>query len=68
MFVGASRRRTGRELSNFGFSARSAVEPSLERHPCGATSSSRPRVPTAHNGSRELPRSGEGAAGPLRAG
>ena len=55
MFVGASRRRTGRELSPLRVHGASAVEPSLERHPCGATASSRTRVPAAHHGLWELP-------------
>ncbi len=41
-----------RVVPNIGFSARSAVEPSLERHPFGATSSSRTRVTAAHHGWR----------------
>ncbi len=41
-----------RVVPNIGFSARSAVEPSLERHPFGATSSSRTRVLAAHHGWR----------------
>ena len=64
MFVGASRRRTGRELSNSGSPARSAVEPSFERHPYRATSSSRPRVPAAHHRQRNanVSRQGGGSA------
>ena len=68
MFVGASRRRTGRELSPLRVHGASAVEPSLERHPFGATSSSRTRVPAAHHGYRELQDPAVRAAGPLRAG
>jgi len=66
-FVGASRRRTGRELSQLRVHGASAVEPSLERHPFGATSSSRTRIPAAHHDWRNftVPRR---AAGPLRAG
>ncbi len=37
-----------RVVPNIGFSARSAVEPSLERHRFAATLSSRTRVPAAH--------------------
>ena len=55
MFVGASRRRTGRELSPLRVHGASAVEPSLERHRFAATSSSRTRVPAAHHGQGELP-------------
>ena len=43
-----------RVVPNSGFSARSAVEPSLERHPFGATSSSRTRVTAAHHDSRNF--------------
>ncbi|MCB1767804.1 MAG: hypothetical protein KDJ22_17405 [Candidatus Competibacteraceae bacterium] len=45
-----------RVVPNSGFSARSAVEPSLERHPFGATSSSRTRVTAAHQRPEKLQR------------
>ena len=45
-----------RVVPNIGFSARSAVEPSLERHPFGATSSSRTRVTAAHHRPEKLQR------------
>ena len=53
-----------RVVPNIGFSARSAVEPSLERHRFAATSSSRTRVPAAHHDSRNayVPRPGGGSA------
>ena len=57
-----------RVVPNIGFSARSAVEPSLERHRFAATSSSRTRVPTAHHDSRNLTVPRPRAAAPLRAG
>jgi len=61
MFVGATRRRTGRELSPTSGSRRfAAVEPSLERHPFGATSSSRTHVPTAHHRQRNSSGSRQG--------
>ncbi len=43
-----------RVVPNSGFSARSAVEPSLERQPFGAASSSRTRVTAAHHRWRNL--------------
>ena len=54
--------------SNIEFSALHAVELSFERHPFGATASSRTRVPAAHHGHRELQDPVDRAAGPLRAG
>jgi len=53
---------------NFAFLALRAVELSFERHPFGATSSSRTRVQAAHNGLWELPHPLDRAACPLRAG
>ena len=55
MFVGASAPTNGARVeSNVGFSALSAVEPSLERHCSAATSSSRTRVPAAPQRLAEL--------------
>ena len=44
------------EMPNSGFSAQSAVEPSLERHRFAATSSSRTRVTAAHQRPEKLQR------------